>query len=197
MDIDTGDRFPLACVMRPQIAAAPHLLLGATLFLIMPIGLAMDQSIPFQTDCFSMFFMGVGLLCLMGGLYCLSSFVKYEVSAKEVKLECAEFPCKTSLTEPLSAYTAILTNVSEVTGLFGSREVYEIILWHGQHSVKQVVLYAGSDRQKFEKRLELYKRMFRLPVNPAYIDISLVPNFLFDEWLKDQSSKLIAQNQEA
>lgn len=197
MDIDTGDRFPLGCVMRPQLSAAPHLFLGATLFLVLPICFAMGRSVPIQTDWFTMFFMAVGTLCLLGGLYCVSSFVKYQITSKEVLLECAEFPCKTSVSEPLSSYSALITNVSETTGLLGNREVYEIVLWHNQHSVKQVVLYAGSNRQKFEQRLETYKFMFKLPVNPPGVDINLVPNFLFDEWLKDQTTRLISQSQEA
>lgn len=194
MDIDTGDRFPLSCVMRPQISAAPHLFLGATLFLILPTCFAMDRSVPLRSDWFTFFFMGVGTLCLLGALYCVSSFVKYRITQKEVLLECAEFPCKTVVSEPLISYSALITNVSETTGILGNREVYEIILWHHQHSVKQVVLYAGSNRQKFEQRLEVYKTLFQLPVNPPGVDINLVPNFLFDEWLRDQSSRLISQS---
>jgi hypothetical protein len=184
-----GKRFPLKLVVRPSLGSSTYLFLGTTVFLVLPIWYAHDKGIAIQSEWLLMLFIGIGALCLFGGLRCLFSYVKYEITAKEACVEVGEWLRRTCEREPLSAYSALLTPVSRTPAFIGEKDLYLILLWHNQHSIKQITLFSSSNKKKFDQRLSDYQSLFKLPVNPPELEIAEVSDQVFGSLMKLETEK--------
>jgi len=172
--VDMGERLPLRHSLRPYARSVVPLAVGVTLLLVLPVAYTLDTRTPLNG--LALLFMAVGLLMLYAMIYTARCRISWEITAQAVALRFRHMFRTQASEAPLSEYVALLTPVSREPGFLGTREVKQIVLWHGEAAAKQVTLYAGRDDKVFASRLATYQRLFRLPVNPPGVEVMELPD---------------------
>jgi hypothetical protein len=171
--VDMGESLPLRRSVRPMLSALPYFALGATLLGFLPLALTLTT--PSKLGWPLVLVAAVGAACALGCVWSVCFRVTYEVTASHAQVRLRRFWSTRTSQVPLSEYVALLTLTSAEPALIGTRGVRQILLWHRSESVKQVMLFAGRNEKKFAQRLEAYRRLFGLPVNPPGLDVVELP----------------------
>src|SRR6185369_9464503 len=93
--------------------------------------------------------------------------IDYEVTASQVTVSVQHFFKRERTSTPLGQYVALITTTVKEPGFFGARKVLQILLWHQSSPEKQVVLLTTANQALFDRRIEIYQQLFRLPLNPT------------------------------
>ena len=168
--IDMGSRYPLRSVVRPELHNLPYALLLAVLFLVLPLAFFADLQSKAPTRLAEawpeLVVSLVGLLAVPWIALCFRSRVLWSIDGTAVEVSLRGLFTTQTSREPLDAYTALVTPLASQPGFIGPRPRYTIVLLHSAAPVRNVVLYAGPDEQRFSERLEAYRQLFALPINP-------------------------------
>ena len=180
--IDCGDRLPLRYSFRPQLGSLPYMLLLAVLFGVLPIAYLASQGGPYPLSriWLPLVLVPVGAIGLLLAAVCVRSRVGWRVDDAQVEMWVQGLLRRTVDRVPRSEYVALVTPPGEQPGFIGSRRRYQVILWHRDEAIRQVILYAGPSETRFRERLESYRLLFGLPVNPPELELVEMPDWMLD-----------------
>lgn len=173
--IDMGENLPLRCSLRPAMDGLTTALILVVLFLVLPVAYWADQRPPLSRAWPIAVLMPVGLLGAWWAVACVRIRIRWTIDETHVEVSLRSVLGTTTSRVPRSEYVALVTPHGTQPGFTGVRARYQVVLWHPDQAVKQVVLYAGPSESRFEARLDTYRTLFGLPVNPPGLDIVEVP----------------------
>lgn len=177
--IDTGDRFPLRYAFRPELGNLVYMLLLPVLFLVLPGAYFADQGGPYPLGRIwpALLLAPVGALGLVLAVACVRTRVGWTVDETHVEMWVQGLVRRNVERVPRSDYVALGTLAGEQPGFLRNRPRFQVILWHRDDAIRQVILYAGPSEKRFRERLDTYQRLFGLPVDPPGLALMEMPDW--------------------
>ncbi len=173
--IDVGPRFPLRYSFRPGMDGLVYALMLVALFLVLPIAYWIDERPAISRAWPLVVASLLGVLGLVWAVACVRVRVGWVVDETHVQMSSRGLIATQTSRIPRSEYVAIVTPNGLQPGFIGERTRYQIVLWHPDDPMKQIVLYAGPNERLYQERLETYRVLLALPVNPPGLDLIEIP----------------------
>lgn len=169
--IDVGPRFPLRYSFRPGMDGLVYALMLSVLFFILPIAYWIDERPSLGRAWPLLAMLLLGALGVVWTIACVRVRVGWRIDESTVEMSSRGLITTQTSRIPRTEYVAIVTPTGLQPGFVGNRPRYQIVLWHPDDPMKQIVLYAGPNERLYQERLETYRALFALPVNPPGLDL--------------------------
>ncbi|TSC33907.1 hypothetical protein [Corallococcus sp. Z5C101001] len=166
--IDMGGDLPLRFTTRPLLGRVVWPLLGFVVFVVLPVGYALDQRMgvaDLREDWLLPLSVTLGLFVSVTHLVrCLRTRLEVVVTNAQVSLRGAGALSAFTWDEPLASYTRLDCERRHHPDWIGAQDEYCIAMAHRENPERNIVVHWGRDARRFEDRLARYAQLLRLPI---------------------------------